>query len=201
MSMNSPFFRVFPFVLLGGFVMQNQRQFGQGTAKIIPSSGKNSVSCPKLCTNPTPLHGILHPILHPKVPACKGLFCVGCRKCRFFQKNFFWKRDSSLFLHHIPGESVCREILAYVSLCPESLFPGDASSACRRKPLNRRWETLIHGDTPCASKVCLRIVDTNMKNAYHQSTYFMKVAPGYSSFLWNITPVPKSNTHLFLSMK
>lgn len=29
----------------------------------------------------------------------------------------------------------------------------------------------------------------------------MKVAPGYSSFLWNITPVPKSNTHLFLSMK
>lgn len=29
----------------------------------------------------------------------------------------------------------------------------------------------------------------------------MKVAPGYSSFLWNIIPVPKSNTHLFLSMK
>ena len=174
MSMNSSFFRVFPLVFLGGFVMQNQRQFGQGTAKVIPSSGKKQRLLPEimhqsytLAWNPTPLHGILHPILHPKVPACKGLFCVGCRKCRFFQKNFFWKRDSSLFLHHIPGESVCREILAYVSLCPESLFPGDASSACRRKPLNRRWETLIHGDTPCASKVCLRIVDTNMKNAYH----------------------------------
>ena len=136
-----------------------------------------------------------------KCQPAKDFSVSGVGNVVFFQKNFFWKRDSSLFLHHIPGESVCREILAYVSLCPESLFPGDASSACRRKPLNRRWETLIHGDTPCASKVCLRIVDTNMKNAYHQSTYFIKVAPGYSSFLWNIIPVPKSNTHLFLSMK
>ena len=30
---------------------------------------------------------------------------------------------------------------------------------------------------------------------------FYESRTGYSSFLWNITPVPKSNTHLFLSMK
>ena len=29
----------------------------------------------------------------------------------------------------------------------------------------------------------------------------MKVAPGYSSFLWNITPAPKSSTLQMLSMK
>lgn len=29
----------------------------------------------------------------------------------------------------------------------------------------------------------------------------MNVTPNHSSFLWNITPVPKSSTHLFLCMK
>lgn len=130
-----------------------------------------------------------------KCQSAKDFSVSGVGNVGFFKKNFFWKRDSSLFLHHIPGESVCREILAFVSLCPESLFPGDASSACRREPLNRRWGTLIHGDTPCASKVCLRIVDTNMKMLITNRHILWKshqVTPpssGTSLLSQNLTPI------------
>ena len=36
-----------------------------------------------------PKKTILHPILHPKLPVKAGCLRYGCRKCRFFFKNFF----------------------------------------------------------------------------------------------------------------
>ena len=56
---------------------------------------------------------ILHPILHRKSTGFIGVFFVWCRKCRFFSKTFFEKRDvvwqpvSFLVLHvaRFGGES------------------------------------------------------------------------------------------------
>ena len=51
---------------------------------------------------PTPGKTILHPILHPKMPANTGCLGYGCRKCRFLFKNFFCgerKREGT----HRPG--------------------------------------------------------------------------------------------------
>ena len=60
--------------------------------KIAGNAKKWPVSPPILhqsYTNPTPNDVILHPILHPKSIAYKGVFVKGCRKCMFFFRNFF----------------------------------------------------------------------------------------------------------------
>ena len=95
MSMNSPFFRVFPLVLLGGFVMQNQRQFGHGTAKVIPSSGKKTAS---LARNYAP---ILHPCMESytqsytrKCQPAKDFSVSGVGNVGFFKKTFFGRETA-----------------------------------------------------------------------------------------------------------
>lgn len=60
--------------------------------KIAGNAKKWPVSPPILhqsYTNPTPNDVILHPILHPKSIAYKGVFLKGCRKCMFFSETFF----------------------------------------------------------------------------------------------------------------
>ena len=63
---------------------------------------KNGILGAKTYTNPTSYTYILHPILHPKMPANTGYLGYGCRKCRIFSKNFFCgerKREGT----HRPG--------------------------------------------------------------------------------------------------
>ena len=66
--------------------MPNTYAFEMGKLQGMPKNGLYHLLS---YTNPTPNDVILHPILHPKSIAYKGVFLKGCRKCMFFFRNFF----------------------------------------------------------------------------------------------------------------
>ena len=66
--------------------MPNTYAFEMGKLQEMPKNGLYHLLS---YTNPTPNDVILHPILHPKSIAYKGVFVKGCRKCMFFFRNFF----------------------------------------------------------------------------------------------------------------
>ena len=66
--------------------MPNTYAFEMGKLQEMPKNGLYHLLS---YTNPTPNDVILHPILHPKSIAYKGVFLKGCRKCMFFSETFF----------------------------------------------------------------------------------------------------------------